>query len=131
MDPLTLPQQLDQRDQDRLKAYQENLAFYGGAQWVGSAGRRERRLTFNYARTFAHKLTAYLMAGLTMGVEPSDGSPEAADRAAAIAQKVLMALSEENALEEMDFETELDTAILGDGCYKVTREGPDLAIPFR
>ena len=129
MDALTLPQQLEQRDQDRLKAYQENLAFYGGAQWAGAARRRERRLTFNYARTFAHKLTAYLMAGLTVGVEPSDGTQEAADRAVT-AQKVLTALSEQNALEELDFETELDTAILGDGCYKVTWEAPDPGNPL-
>ncbi len=109
-----------------MRAYQENLAFYSGAHWPGSPRRRERRLTFNYVRTFVHKLTAALMAGLHVAVEPADDSAEAEARAA-VARRVLLTASEANDLEELDFETELDAAILGDGCYKVTWESDGVA----
>ena len=35
MDNLTLPQQIERMDLDRLRAYSENLDFYNGAQWPG------------------------------------------------------------------------------------------------
>ena len=105
----------------RIRAYQENLAFYAGAHWPGSPRRRERRLTFNYVRTFVHKVTAALLAGLHVAVEPVDDSLEAEARAAA-ARRVLLAVADANDLQELDFETELDAAVLGDGCYKVTWE---------
>lgn len=123
MAAVSLPQQLEQRDAARMRAYRENLAFYGGSHWPGSPRRRERRLTFNYVRTFAHKVTAALLAGLHVDVEPEDGSPEAEARASA-ALRVLRDVAEANDLQELDFETELDAAVLGDGCYKVTWE-PD------
>ena len=106
-----------------MRAYSDNLAFYGGAHWPGAPRRRERRLTFNYVRTFVHKVAAALLAGLHVAVEPVDGSPEAEARAAA-ARRVLLGVAEANDLQELDFETELDAAVLGDGCYKVTWE-PD------
>ena len=118
---LSLPQQLEQRDAARIRAYRDNLAFYSGAHWPGTPRRRERRLTFNYARTFVHKLTAALMAGLHVAAEPSDASTEAAERAAT-ARRVLLDAAEANDLQELDFETELDAAVLGDGSYKVTWE---------
>ncbi|MDE2899955.1 MAG: phage portal protein [Chloroflexota bacterium] len=119
----SLPQQLEQRDAARMRTYRDNLAFYGGAHWPGTPRRRERRLTFNYVRTFVHKVTATLLAGMHVAVEPADASSEAEARAAA-ARRVLLAVSEANDLQELDFETELDAAVLGDGCYKVTWE-PD------
>jgi hypothetical protein len=54
---MPLPQKIARMDTERLRAYRENLDFYGGAQWVGTPRRRERRLTFNYARTFIDKIT--------------------------------------------------------------------------
>ena len=45
-----LPQQLARLDVSRLRAYRENLDFYHGQQWL-EPRRRERRLTFNYAKT--------------------------------------------------------------------------------
>ena len=124
MDTLTIPQQIARMDLDRLRAYQENLDFYNGIQWPGRARRGERRLTFNYAKAFVDKLTSYLISGLSVVVEPWDGSPEAAERARR-AQEALRQVQEANALERLDFETELDTAILGDGCYKVTWDPQD------
>ena len=118
---LSLPQQLEQRDAARMRAYQENLSFYAGSHWPGSPRRRERRLTFNYVRTFVHKITAALMAGMAVDVEPVDSSAEAEARAAT-ARRVLLNVAAANDLQELDFETELDAAVLGDGCYKVTWE---------
>lgn len=114
---LTLPQQLNRMDSDRLRAYRENLDFYNGSQWQGRSRGRERRLTFNYAKTVVDKVTSYLMSGLSFAIEP--GSSQDAD-AARRAERTLHEVHDANNLEQLDFDTELDTAILGDGCYKVT-----------
>ena len=113
-----LPQQLAQMDSERLRAYQENLDFYSGLQWPGQARRRERRLTVNYVRAFVEKTATYLTNGLSVMVEPEDASPEAAARAER-ARRVLQETAGGSALEQLDFDTELDAAILGDGCYKL------------
>lgn len=106
-------------DSDRLRAYRENLAFYNGAQWAGAPHRRERRLTFNYARTFVDKITSYLMTGMSFVIDPWDSSAEARERADR-AEDALRQVFDANHLEQLDYDTELDAAILGDGCYKVT-----------
>ncbi|MBI2872961.1 MAG: phage portal protein [Chloroflexi bacterium] len=106
-------------DPDRLRRYRENLDFYGGQQWVGTPRRRERHLTFNYAKAFVDKATSYLMAGMTFAVEPVEASAEAEARARR-AEEALRRIQEEDHLEQLDFDTELDAAILGDGAYKVT-----------
>ena len=119
MNGLTLPEQLRRLDMERLRAYADDLAFYQGQQWVGVARRRERRLTFNYAKAIVDKVTSYLMAGMTFAVDPADGTPEAAERARR-AEKALQEVYEANQLAQLDFDTELDAAILGDGAFKVT-----------
>ena len=119
MDTLSIPQQIARRDLDRLRTYRENLDFYDGLQWQGVARRGERRLTFNYAKTLVDKLTSYLMSGVSVVVEPRGDSEEAKEQARK-AQDALYLVHEANGLEQLDFETELDAAILGDGCYKVT-----------
>ena len=78
---IPLPQQVARMDAERLRGYRENLAFYGGAQWTGAPHRRERRLTFNYARTFIDKITSYLMTEMSLIIGPTDSSAEALDRA--------------------------------------------------
>jgi hypothetical protein len=104
-------------DLDRLKAYCDNLDFYNGVQWPGRPRQRERRLTFNYAKVFVDKVTSYLTGGLAFNVEPvSPEDKESARRA----EDALYEAYEANDLEQLDFDTELDTAIMGDGCYKVT-----------
>ena len=114
---LTIPQQIGRMDADRLKAYRQNLDFYNGLQWPGRGRPRERRLTFNYARVFVDKVTSYLMSGLSFAVDPAGAADgERARRA----EEALRREYERNNLEQLDFETELDAAILGDGCYKVT-----------
>src|SRR3990172_1226059 len=51
----SLPQQIARMDLDRLRGYTELLAFYQGEQWPRGLRRRERRLTFNYAKAFIEK----------------------------------------------------------------------------
>ena len=115
--PLT--QQVAQMDLDRLRSYWENLDFYTGVQWQGTARRGERRLTFNYARVLVEKHTSYLMAGTSFTIEPLEPTPEGRQRARD-AELAVRQVYEENGLEELDMETELDASVLGDGCYKVT-----------
>lgn len=119
MPEMNLPQMLAKKDMDRLRRYREALDFYHGQQWAGQPRRRERRLTFNYARSIVEKVTSYLMTGLDVAVDPVDGS-EQARRDAARAETALRRVYEDNALDQLDFDTEVDTAVLGDGAYKVT-----------
>ncbi len=114
---MPIPQQLARMDWARLSHYRENLDFYNSVQWLGANRRRERRLVFNYSRVFIDKVTSYLMSGLDFAVEPLDSSAEEDARRA---EQALHRVYEENNLEQLDFDTELDCAILGDGCYKVT-----------
>jgi hypothetical protein len=50
MNELTVPQQIERRDFQRLMTYRENLDFYNGVQWLGNPRRGERRITFNYVQ---------------------------------------------------------------------------------
>ncbi len=114
--------QLANRDQERIRGYKDLLDFYQGKQWSGREKYGEKRLTFNYARVFIDKLTSYLMSGINFTVEAVEDSPEARARAEQ-AEKAITQVCDDNNLEQLDFETEIDCAILGDGCYKVTWEG--------
>lgn len=115
------PARLSQMDRGRLKRYREMLAFYAGSQWPGRPRRNEKRLTFNYARVVVDKLTSYLMSGLSIRVLPGEG--KGGREFARQAQHQLERASRQNGLDILDCETEVDTAILGDGCYKVTWDG--------
>lgn len=114
----TIPAQLARLDMDRSKGYKELLDFYYGRQWEGRERRGERRLTFNYAKVFIDKITSYLMAGINFAVDAVEDSDEARARAQK-AEAALYRVYEDNNLEQLDLETELDCAILGDACYKV------------
>lgn len=110
--------QLTRMDLGRIKNYKELLDFYYGRQWEGKSRWHERRLTFNYAKVFIEKVTSYLMGDINFVVEPykdSDRARETAKRAEATLKRI----SSENCLEQLDLETEIDCAVLGDGCYKV------------
>ncbi|MBI4186056.1 MAG: phage portal protein [Chloroflexi bacterium] len=118
-EPVTpIPAQLAQRDAERLRVYQELMDFYHGVHWEGRDRRGEKRLTFNYARVFVDKVTSYLMSGINFAVDPVADSPEARERARRAEQTVYQVYQANN-LEQLDFETEVDCAILGDACYKV------------
>ena len=110
-------QSLSQLDKDRLSAYKANLDFYGGDQWTERS--RNRQLVFNYAKVAIDKLTSYLMQGLNFACDPlldGDQEKEKAKRAEALIYQCY----DQNNLQELDYETEIDAAILGDGCYKIT-----------
>ena len=113
------PAELNRRDADRMKNYRELLDFYHGVHWEGRPARGEKRLTFNYAKVLVDKVTSYLMSGTTFAVDPVEDSDEARVQAKS-AEQALYRVYEDNNLEQLDFDTEIDCAILGDACYKVT-----------
>ncbi len=119
MNETSIVSQLNDRDSDRIKGYRELLDFYHGRQWQGREKWGEKRLTFNYARVFIDKVTSYLMSGVNFTVDAADDSAEAGAKARR-AEQALHRVYEESNLEQLDFETELDCAVLGDACYKVS-----------
>ena len=114
-----LPQRLTTLDSERMRAYRGNLEFYQGRQWTESQRRRDRRLTFNYARTIVEKTASYTMSGLASVVDPADASPEAAE-ASRRSEQALRDVYDANALDQLDFDNEIDCSVLGDAAYKVT-----------
>jgi hypothetical protein len=110
--------ELARKDADRKKGYSDYLDFYNGIQWTRRT-RREKQLTFNYAKVFIDKITSYLMSESVFAVDPLNDN-EADVATAAAAEKAIGQVVIDNNLEELDFATEIDAAILGDGCYKVT-----------
>jgi len=111
--------QLARLDMERIKSYRELLDFYYGRQWEGRERRGERRLTFNYAKVFIEKITSYLMADISFNAEPFEDSEKARD-AARRAEAAIYKVYADNHLEQLDLETEIDCAVMGDACYKVT-----------
>jgi hypothetical protein len=123
--PEMVPGQLAGKDAARLRNYRELLDFYTGRQWAGRERRQERRLIFNYARVFVEKVTSYLMGGMSFTADPVTDTPADRERARR-AEGALARVAAANRLEQLDLETELDCAVLGDACYKVTWD-PDEA----
>lgn len=119
VDNKTLIEQLPRMDGARLRAYRESLAFYQGQQWPEAGTRRERRLVFNYARALVDKTVSYLMSGVHFVVDPVDGSA-AAQEAARRSERALLEVHEANNLTQLDFDSEVDVSVLGDGAFKVT-----------
>ena len=107
------PTELARRDSDRLKGYKELLDFYHSIQWQGREKWGEKRLTFNYAKVVIDKVTSYLMSGINFAVAPLEDSDDARETARR-AEAGLYQVYEENSLEQVDFETEIDCAVLGD-----------------
>jgi len=107
-------------DTQRLATYRSNLDFYNGSHWPTTS--RHRQLVFNYAKVSIDKATSFLMQGLGFACYPvadvaSDS--EAIKARVRRAEQLLHQVYEDNNLQQLDYETEIDAAILGDGCYKV------------
>jgi len=62
------------------------------------------------------------MTGLDFAVDPPEGTAEG-EALARRTEAALRRVFEENNLDQLDFETELDCAILGDAAFKVTWDG--------
>jgi hypothetical protein len=110
------PSSLNRLDITRLASYRTNLDFYQGSQWQQTS--RHRQLVFNYAKVSIDKVTSFLMQGLGFACYPSEETDELKARVRK-AEQLLRQVYEQNNLQQLDYETEIDTAILGDGCYKV------------
>jgi hypothetical protein len=116
------PASLNRLDTARLAAYRTNLDFYNGSQWEQTS--RHRQLVFNYAKVSIDKLTGFLMQGLGFACYPnstnSTNTMNSLNARVVRAEQILRQVNDQNNLEQLDYETEIDTAVLGDGCYKVT-----------
>jgi hypothetical protein len=110
------PLHLNRMDIQRLANYRTNLDFYNGSQWQQIS--RHRQLVFNYAKVSIDKVTSFLMPGLGFACYPGEETDELKARVRK-AEQLLRQVYEQNNLQQLDYETEIDTAILGDGCYKV------------
>lgn len=110
------PAQLARTDTARLAAYKTNLDFYQGSQWQQTS--RHRQLVFNYAKVSIDKVTSYLMQGLSFAAYPAEDNDELNARTRR-AEQLLRQIYEQNNLQQLDWETEIDAAVLGDACYKV------------
>jgi hypothetical protein len=111
--------QLAHLDIARMKSYKNLLDFYCGRQWEGRERRGERRLTFNYAKVFVEKITSYLMADISFTVDALEDSEKEINNARK-AEAAIYQVYADNHLEQLDLETEIDCAVMGDACYKVT-----------
>src|SRR5579875_63714 len=110
-------QQIAALDRQRLRDYQANIDFYAGRQWPPQRRNvRQRRLTFNYARTIVDKAASYLLSGLSFAVDPE--APDDVE-AARKREATLLAIHAANAIDALDYDSEIDCAVLGDGCFKV------------
>ncbi len=118
MSEVFIPTELTRHDLDRIRGYKELLDFYHGQHWEGYSRRGEKRLTFNYAKVIIDKVTSYLMSEINFAIDAIEDSPEAKARAQR-AETALYQVYEDNSLKQLDFETEIDCAILGNACYKV------------
>jgi hypothetical protein len=115
-----IPAQLNRMDFLRRRDPRENLRFYYGFQWPPQRiNQKRRRLVFNYAKTLVEKVTSYLMLGRTIAAVPENDT-RAARRHADATTEYLRRVEEEQDLDLLDFDNEIDCAILGDAAYKVT-----------
>jgi len=128
------PQSLSQLDRSRLADYKANLDFYNGEQWTDKSNpsrRSGRQLVFNYAKIAIDKVTSYLAEGLNFACEPIENQTSNIKNqkdTARAAEQVIYEVYAQNNLQELDYETEVDTAILGDGCFKVTWDAQEKRI---
>ncbi len=116
--PGNLSDWLDSQDVERHNRYRTYLDFYEGLQWDRRPRAGETRLTANYARALVRKVGSYVFAEPVIHQVPDDagGTPERRRLAADWLDRI----SSEQDLHTLDFQTLLDAAVLGDGCFKVT-----------
>jgi hypothetical protein len=116
--PGNLSDWLNGQDVDRHNRYRSYLDFYEGLQWDRRPRAGESRLTANYARALVRKVGSYVFAEPVIHQVPDDAGGTHAQRRKAA--DWLDRISSEQDLHTLDFQTLLDAAVLGDGCFKVT-----------
>jgi len=112
------PTELARYDAERIRGYRTLLDFYHGDQWEGREKWGEKHLTFNYTKVVIDKVTSYLMSGVDFTIEAGTESNEAREQARRC-ETAIRDVHDANSIEQLDFDTEIDCAILGDACYKV------------
>ncbi len=117
-----VPSQLNRMDSTRLAAYKTNLDFYNGSQWQQTS--RNRQLVFNYAKVTIDKVTSFLTQGLGFACYPTKDTPDLQARVRT-AEQILRQAYDQNNVHQLDYETEIDAAVLGDACYKVIWDTDD------
>ena len=80
---------------------------------------RNRQLVFNYAKVSIDKIHQLPYAGPGLCLLPHGEETDELKARVRKAEQLLRQVYEQNNLQQLDWETEIDTAILGDGCYKV------------
>lgn len=120
------PSQLSRLDTERINAYRTNLDFYQGNQWLTTS--RNRQLVFNYAKVAIDKVTSFLMQGLNFACYPLEESNTDLKATARRTEQFLLQVYQDNNLQQLDWETEIDCAVLGDACYKVIWDMTDKRI---
>jgi len=120
-------------DTARLATYKTNLDFYNGSQWQQPS--RNRQLVFNYAKVSIDKCTSFLMQGLGFACYPDATNPmnptnslnsmNSLNARVRTAEQVLRQAYDQNNLQQLDYETEIAAAVLGDACYKVIWDTDD------
>ena len=104
-------------DAERMNRYRAYLDFYQGEQWSERRRAGETRLTVNYARALVRKGASYLMPRpVSFNVLGPDGSDATVQRAEAALRRAQAA----NDLQALDLQSAIDSAVLGDGAFKVT-----------
>ena len=116
---IPLPRTLVTRDTDRMRRYREYLDYHEGRRGGPPRSGRDRVHTFNYARAIVEKGASYLVTDHRPLVHPLTNGVEAR-REAVAAEALLREVWDANDLARLDIETEIDTATLGDGAFKVT-----------
>lgn len=117
-DSLRIVQSLARTDSRRMRDYRANLDFFDGVQWAGRPRRGERRLVVNYARTLVEKAAAFTLLGLDFVVDAESKEPES-DAGAKQKERALREVYEQNEMAALEFDSEVDCSVLGDGCFKV------------
>jgi hypothetical protein len=120
-------------DTTRLAAYKTNLDFYNGSQWQQTS--RNSQLVFNYAKVTIDKVTSFLTQGLGFACYPDATNPmnptnslnsmNSLNARVRTAEQVLRQACDQNNLQQLDYETEINAAVLGEACYTVIWDTED------
>jgi hypothetical protein len=106
----------------RLRRYRQYQDFYEGRHFERARNGRSN-LVLNYARAIVDKGIAYLLGrGIGFGVLPRRESSGRDRRRAAEAEQLLYDVAWENDVEGVDLQVAQNSAVLGDGVYKVLWE---------